>query len=282
MTYYLNFRTHPVGGTFADPRVYQGTAGAAPPSLTLVDSATLGSIVGGKHLLFGVHGFNVNLDHGARSLGQLDDLLTLTGADLFFAVLWPGDSWLPVVDYPFEGSVAIACGQKLAAFCRTQLAAAASFSFASHSLGARLVLEAVSNLDVRARIVCLTAGAINRDCLSTEYAAATNNADAISGLASHCDLVLKVAFRVGDPIADILHWDHPAFEPALGSEGPAPIPSPASSRVAQRWQIPDAANYGHGDYLPPGDRIAPAAGSRWSAVAQFILNAFRGQPQAWP
>jgi hypothetical protein len=129
-------------------------------------------------------------------------------------------------------------------------------------------------------MVCLTAGAINRDCLSTEYAAATNNADMLSGLASHADHVLKLAFRVGDPIADLLHADHLPFEPALGAGGPVPPPGVAS--VATRWQIPDDAGYDHGDYLPPSDHIDQPPSGKWPPVAAFIRNAFRSLPQLWP
>src|SRR5579863_7031136 len=100
-------------------------------------------------------------------------------------MLWPGDAWLPVVDYPFEGSVAIDCGRKLADFCNRWCTGAQSISFLSHSLGARLVLEAVAHLGRQARAVCLMAGAINRDCLTAEYARAAANAAAISVLASH-------------------------------------------------------------------------------------------------
>jgi hypothetical protein len=144
------------------------------------------------------------------------------------------------------------------------------------------VLEAVKNLNRPARVVCLTAGAINRDCLATEYGSATANSSAIALLASHNDWVLKVAFRIGDPVSDLLHDDHRQFERALGYDGP---PTPASAPIGSPWQISDADGYGHGDYLPPGDSVqgaAAIAGSRWSRVAGFMARAFRGQPQSWP
>lgn len=282
MSLYLNLRSHNVGGPVVDPFVVEGDGTASPPALRLVDWPVVDSMVSGKNVLIGVHGFNVSRTHGACSLGQLEPNLALGSSDLFFGTLWPGDFWLPVVNYPFEGEVAIDCGRRIATVCRERFSRAQSISFVSHSLGARLVLEAVLNLDRPARLVCLTAAAINRDCLETEYAGATANASAISILASRKDLVLKLAFPIGDPIADLLHEDHTMFERALGAQGP---PVPASPPIASPWQIPDAAGYGHGDYLPPGDHVQnplTAGQARWPRSAGFMTRAFRGDPQTWP
>jgi hypothetical protein len=197
-------------------------------------------------------------------------------------MLWPGDWWVPAINYPFEGATSMECGRRLAAWIRRFCTTAASLSFASHSLGARLVLEAAKNLDRRARAVCLTAGAINDDCLIAEYAAAAASTAVVSVLASRDDYVLKLAFRIGDPIADLLHDDHAFFRAALGSRGPA---APVPSNVAPPWQIDDSANYGHGDYLPPGDRIEPVGTlpqPRWIKPAKFMARAFRGEAQTWP
>lgn len=112
-----------------------------------------------------------------------------------------------------------------------------------------------------------------RDCLSTEYAAAATKAERISLLASREDFVLKIAFNVGDPFADLLHDDHTPFQMALGSEGP---PMPPPQQVRPPWQISDQDDYGHSDYLPPTD---PA---RWPRAADFMKRAFLGQPQTWP
>ena len=69
----------------------------------------------------------------------------------------------------------------------------------------------------------------------------------VSLLASHEDVVLKIAFTIGDPIADLLHDDHTPFRPALGYNGPA---LPASAQILAPWQIPDSEDYGHGNYMP--------------------------------
>jgi len=272
MTYFLNFRVQDVGGAVVDPYLLEGDGTAAPLALSVVPWAQIPSIVAGKNLLFATHGFNTSYQEGAYSLGVLDRYIALASPSLFIGMLWPGDSWLPVVDYPFEGDVALDCGGRLATFCNRWCVSAQNLSFLSHSLGARLVLEAVTHLDRKAQSVCLTAAAINRDCLTAEYAAAAGNSEQISILASHEDYVLKVAFKVGDPIADLLHDDHTPFQAALGSDGPPP---PAPPLVKYPWQIPDKDDYGHGDYLP-SDR------TKWPQAADFMRRAFFGLAQTWP
>jgi len=273
VTYFLNFRTQNVGGAVIDPQLYKGDATGPASSWVLIPPIQIPSHLAGKNILFGTHGFNVSQQQGAKSLGLLDKYLELSLPDVFVAILWPGDSVIPIVDYPFEGDVAIDCGGRLATFCNDSCASAQTLSFVSHSLGARLVLQAVANLNRKAQSVCLAAAAINRDCLSTEYAAAATKAERISLLASREDFVLKIAFSVGDPFADLLHDDHTPFQMALGSEGP-PIPPP--QQVRPPWQISDQDDYGHSDYLPPTD---PA---RWPRAADFMKRAFLGQPQTWP
>jgi hypothetical protein len=281
MTYFLNFRMRGVGGAVVDPFLLDGDGTAVPPALSVVPWALVPSIVGGKNLLFASHGFNVSYQDGACSLGLLDRYLGLAPGNRFIGVLWPGDSWLPVVDYPFEGDVALDCGARLASFCNTSCAGAQSLSFVSHSLGARLVLEAITHLSRKAQSVCLTAAAINRDCLTTEYAGVVDNSSLISILASHEDYVLKLAFTIGDPFADLLHDDHSPCQAALGAGGP---PTPAPSPVRYPWQIPNGSRYGHHDYLPPGQAITlpPPPNPKWPNAADFMKRAFFGQAQTWP
>ena len=281
MTYFLNFRTKGVGGAVVDPYLLEGDGTEVPPAVSVVDAGLMPSIFAGKNVLFAAHGFNVDYQDGACELGQLDQYLDLPAPSLFVGVLWPGDCWLPVVDYPFEGDVSIDTGGRLAAFCNQYCTSAQSLSFVSHSLGARVVLEAVSRLARQARSVCLTAGAINRDCLTSEYATAAGNAERISILASDEDMVLKVAFTVGDPLADLLHSDHSAFQAALGSLGPS-LPLPKD--VNYPWQIPDDLDYGHHDYLPPSPAVPlpPPPNTKWTSAADFMKRAFLGQSQTWP
>lgn len=278
MTLFLNFRTRSAGGAVnTNPQLYDGLGDRTQPGWTLIPQARLRATFAGKSILFGVHGFNVTQLNGAVSFGLLDHHLGLSDPNIFVGVLWPGDSVIPVIDYPFEGNVAIDCGQRLAAFCNEFCDTAQALSFVSHSLGARLVLEAVSALNRKASTLCLTAAAINRDCLTAEYAAAANNCEQISILASREDKVLKLAFPIGDPLSLLLHADHSPFQVALGAEGP---PTPALRQVRQPWQIGDSeqtgGNYDHGDYLPPNTP------RKWPSVADFIKRAFLEQAQIWP
>lgn len=274
MTYFLNFRTHNVGGAVIDPTLWEGDGTTRAKQWQSLSDTQIASLFRGSNILFATHGFNVSQKDGAVSLGALDNYLKLSAPNVFVAMLWPGDAIIPIVDYPFEGGVAMDCGGRLATFCDNSCHSAQSLSFFSHSLGARFVLQAVADITSRkARSVCMAAAAINRDCLTTEYVNAAKNSERISLLASREDDVLKIAFAAGDPFADLLHDDHTPFQIALGSDGP-PLPPPQP--VNYPWQIPDAADYGHSDYLPPTDP------TRWPNAADFMKRAFLGQPQTWP
>jgi hypothetical protein len=273
VTYFLNFRSAGVGGAVIDPYLLQGDGTTNPPSLSVVPWAQVPAIFAGRNILFATHGFNVNYANGAKALGRLGNYLALPGPNLFIGLLWPGDAWIPVIDYPFEGDVAIDCGQRLATFCNTWAANALSFSFASHSLGARFVLQAIMAINGRVDTACIAAGAVNCDCFAGEYADALRHVATVSLLASHEDVVLKIAFTIGDPIADLLHDDHTPFRPALGYNGPA---LPASAQILAPWQIPDSEDYGHGNYIPSdGD-------DRWKKVADFMRMTFLRLPSPWP
>jgi hypothetical protein len=273
VTYFLNFRSAGVGGAAIDPYLLEGDGTTNPPSLKAVSWAEVPGIFAGKNILFVTHGFNVNYAAGTKALGRLGDHLDLPSPNLFVGMLWPGDSWLPVVDYPFEGDVAIDCGHRLAQFCNTWAAGTQSFSFASHSLGARFVLQAITSINGRVDTACIAAGAINCDCFTGEYAAALGRVATVSLLASHKDDVLKIAFTIGDPIADLLHDDHTPFRPALGYNGPV---TPASAQILTPWQIADACDYGHGNYLPSdGD-------DKWKKVADFMRLTFLRLPAPVP
>ena len=288
MTLYLNLRQLSVGGYVLDqPYMLEGAAATNLSSLAAMSWASVAELVRGRNILFVVHGFNVNFAAGARMNDRLLPMLKLAESDLAIGILWPGDSFIPVVDYPFEGNVAIVAGKAVAAVCRTFLASARSFSFASHSLGARVVLQALLGLDRPARSVTLMAAAINQACLVQEYAAAARNSTTLSVLASKGDMVLKLAFPIGDPFADLLHGDHSVFEPALGYAGPT---ASEATLVEGPWQIPLPASpsnidYNHGSYLPPSDAVAPLPATNpasYVPVADYIANAFYGRSQIWP
>jgi hypothetical protein len=279
VSYFINTRGSAYGAV-CDPYVLTGDPLVDPPAMAPVPYETVPSLVSNKDVLLVTHGFNVSYVDGLRSLGRLESLVTPGPSEFVFSVLWPGDWVIPAVNYPFTEKIATQVGKRLSAFCNRWLAGARSLSFASHSLGARVVLQTVAGLTRKAHHVCLTAGAIEADCLTAEYQAATANSDAIVTLSSMEDKVLSPAYPVGDLIADILDVDHKPFERALGREGPA---SPFGPPVAAD-QIPDLPPYDHGDYLPPADltQAVPNAAAKWTNTTAFIARAFRGATQTWP
>jgi hypothetical protein len=270
MAYFLNFRIRGVGGPVIDPYLLTGNGATTPPSVSVVPWGQVTSLLAGKSVVFVTHGFNVSYEDGANALEQLAAYLNLPPSYQFIGMLWPGDAAIPYIDYPFEGGPAMDSGAKLAAFCNRWCAGAQSLSFVSHSLGARMVLQAITGLNRRVRFLCMMAGAINRDCLTTEYAIAAAKCDRIAVLASHHDDVLKIAFPVGDLIADLLHGDHTP-QSALGYNGP-PVPA----AVQLPWQIADGCDYGHGDYLPTAGK------TKWQRPANFVSSNILGQPVVWP
>jgi hypothetical protein len=281
LTYFLNLRAGPYGAV-CSPYVLQGDAMADPPAMTSVPYESIGNLVAGKNVLLATHGFAVNYVDGLRSLGRLEAVLAPSANEFIFGVLWPGDWAVPAVNYPFEDKIAAHCGRLLGAFCNRWLTGAASLSLLSHSLGARVMLETLAGLQGRrVRNLCIAAGAIGADCLTDQYPNAVQNCDAVVTLSSMEDLVLSLAFPVGDLIADILDLDHKPFQRALGREGPeTPYPHPPIGAA----QIADAPPYDHGDYLPPSDPAAavPDPMAKWWQSTAFMGRAFRGQPQTWP
>ncbi len=250
MTRFLDVRLQSVGGELAvSVAVNQGTSLADYVSLNLNQ---LLSDIRGRHVLLGVHGFNVDRANGIASLSNWESLLQLVQPSVFIGMLWPGDSiWAHGLDYPEEPRIANQSGELFASFIDSYFAAAASISFASHSLGARVLLETVAQMTLPVRRAIIMAGAIDDDCLNTEFAGAAANIQEISLLASQRDEVLELAFPLGNLMAGILTVGHPWCHSALGRNGPC---RPWPPNLQSPFEIPGNWNYGHGNYL----EIAPA------------------------
>jgi esterase/lipase superfamily enzyme len=232
--------------------------------------------VEGREILFATHGFNVSYRAGIEVLSQLELDLALPPSFSFVGILWPGDWWIPAVNYPSEADDAVACGRGVARFANDKLGAARAISFLSHSLGGRLVLEATRGLARPAREVCVLAAAVDDECLGTaQYAAARQNAERISVLASRSDVVLRFAYRIGDFLSDLL-WrdDDSPWNAALGYHGPRP----AGLDHVAHGQISDQAGYGHGDYL----RYPNATDAKTGHVTGFVRETLTGRPRSWP
>jgi hypothetical protein len=276
-------------GAVVDPYLIEGDPFAAnPPVMEALQWPAVGPRVTGKDIVLATYGFNVSYTSGLRSLARLEAHLHLPANGLFLGVLWPGDWIIPAINYPFSINVARHAGRKLGArhagrklgaFCNRWLATANSLCFVSHSLGARVILEAVAVLDGRGpRVLCITAGAVNDDCLVAEYRSAAADADLVQTLSSHGDHVLRLAYPVGDAMGEILHDDHIPFRRALGIAGPsAPIPANVE-RAETLGPVLD-----HGDYLPPDSlpRMPDPAGP-WQDAAAFMSRALRGERPRWP
>ena len=279
MSLFVNLRGGDYGAV-CEPYLLQGDPLVEPPLMTSVTSETMPALARGKDVLLATHGFNVPYVAGLRSLSRLELGLAMRPNELFLGVLWPGDWVIPAVNYPFEDKIAMHAGRLLGAWCNRWLSGARSLSFVSHSLGARVVMEACEALKQPAQVLCVTAGAVNAGCLNEEYASAARNTGAVVTLASAKDHVLSLAFPIGDLIADILDDDHRPFERALGRKGPTKPYGPTISP----WEIPDDAAFDHGDYLPPSALAQPAPdpAAKWTSAVGFMGRAFRRQAQTWP
>ncbi len=248
MSWLLTTRALPGGGPVAPIQAY-----ANPPDSNGVLMNQLIGACKGKDVLIATHGFNVNQEEGIAHLAQWEPLLSLPGEAVYVGLLWPGDSvWLHALIYPEAAKVAKQAGDELSSWLNKNLAGAASLSFVSHSLGARVVLETIGGLDssFQVRRLLLMAGAIDANCLGSEYAAAAKRVQKISNLASRQDDVLKWAFPLGNPISGLFADGHPFWKAAIGREGPTASP-PAPAQFDKRCMMPPPWGYGHDAYLPP-------------------------------
>jgi hypothetical protein len=247
--WFLSTRAQSVGGPVAPVKVLDADRPGYPGDL----GAELMNEVHGREVFFGTHGFEVNQVDGIAHLSSWFNNLQI-GDAVPIGILWPGDCAVPVfVDYIIEGREAINSGDFLAAFLNANFTGTIGLSFASHSLGARVVLQTIAGLagGVHVRRTLLMAGAIDNNCLTAEYASAASKIDEISVLASTGDDVLAFAYPLGNPLQGIIDRGHPYYRAALGREGPAE-PYPASPRLQPNWQIPSIFDFGHHDYLPGG------------------------------
>lgn len=245
--WFLSTRAQSVGGPAAPVKVIDADRMGHTGDLT----DELIASIRGRDVVCATHGFEVNQADGITRLTLWFELLQCGGA-LPIGILWPGDSVVPVfVDYILEGREAINSGNLLAAFLNAHFAGVGSMAFASHSLGARVVLQTIARLQpsIHVRRALLMAGAIEDNCLVGEYQAAGARIDQISILASTRDDVLALAFPLGDPLQTIIDGTHPYYRAALGRNGPA-TPYPPAPHLRANWQIPSDFDYGHHSYLP--------------------------------
>jgi Alpha/beta hydrolase of unknown function (DUF900) len=284
MTRFLDVRLNPVGGTLATSVAVN--QGASISDYQGMEINQLVSDIRGQNVLIGAHGYDVSRADGIRHLSNWEGLLKIGPlTPIFVGVLWPGDStWAHGLDYPEEPQIADEAGVLIAPFLDTYFRNAASISFASHSLGARLVLQTVSKMSLPVRRVVLMAGAIDDNCLITEFKAAAGKIEKISVLASKKDTMLSTLFPLGNLIGGIIAEGHPWWRAALGHCGPS---KPRPDNFQSPFEIPSNWDYEHHDYLridppplvsisvptdvPADGSLEPAAGASgwreaWSAA----------------
>jgi hypothetical protein len=306
MSLYLDLRatvtgTVPVGDA-DDIQVllYPPDPNAAVDAKIFPAQAGLGDLhqhIDGKDVLLVVHGFNWSMLFGAQRLSEWEPWMQLPGTAALVGVLWPGDSnWAHGLDYPAEDHVGYTCGGLLAQYINKNFTGVASLSLASHSLGARVVLETARRLDSTflpiAQLI-LMAGAIDDDCLTQEYSATADNVSRITVLYSKQDDVLEWLFPLGNPVAGIFDHTHPYFRGALGRYGP----KQPRSNVPGTAALPPAWKFGHSSYVtslwpppmgqsgafpvngnfPPANAPPPSQASNWQQawMAAYVASRLR-------
>jgi hypothetical protein len=267
VTYFIDLRADSAGGNpvanFSDVVVRTEVEQNPNPSRSL-EPALLQAIQG-RDVLLAAHGFHVNRADGIANLSHWTRWLDLGANGFFVGVLWPGDArWVPFIDYPFEGNEAIKSGQLLADYLNAKFAGVNSLSFSSHSLGARVILEAIGKIakSFSQRTFTSMAAAIDDTCLVNEYKDAAAQLQKISVLASKCDDVLKLAFPAGNLVGGIVARGDPYWHGALGRFGPNPGDQP--SKLWKAPVLPDSWNFGHASYINcfgPGFDSQPEAAS---------------------
>ena len=277
MTLFVNLRAGPYGAV-CSPYILEGDALTADPALSALTPDAIAPLARRKRVILATHGFNVSYESGLRSLARLEESLVIRPDELFLGVLWPGDFIIPAINYPLENGVATKSGRFLARFCDDQLGRAAAIVMLSHSLGGRVILEAIKHSRRRIERACIAAGAVGDRCFVEEYAAAWSNCGSIITLSSMSDTVLEYAYPIGDTLADAIFPDHRELEAALGRRGPAP---PGLTGVTP-YQIPDDPPYLHSDYYPPSDLAEDHPDAKWRRVAAFMSAAARGGRPQWP
>jgi len=280
MTNFLDVRALSGGGGVSN-QVQIGSGTSGNDYSLGVSLSDLQSFIHGQHVLIGTHGFNVNRANGVYCLSYWASLMRLPDSSVFVGLLWPGDSEsFYALSYPVEPKNATAAGNMIGPFLDANFGNAASISLVSHSLGARVLLQTISQMKRPVRRAILMAGAIGDDCLTAEFSGVPQNVAAISVLASKEDDVLRWAFPVGDLGAEIVDRDHPWWESALGRFGPSQTPA----HFQPPDQIPDAWNYGHLNYLqvnPPAPQAIPPPTDVPADGVQFPLNGVAGWQEAW-
>ncbi len=208
-----------------------------------------------QHVVFLIHGFNLNRSEGRDAMDRLAQSLPSVQNAALVSVLWPGDHWTGAISYSFEGRDADDTGAQLARYIVRTLRSSTRISFVTHSLGARVALEAIKQMSrygFYADQVCMMAAAIDDFSVSipNDYKLAVDKSKRVAVLASRRDSVLKYAYPAGDLFQSFVFWRDDDFGKALGFHGPRSRDNYPVPRNVFHAQISDFRNAGHSDYIP--------------------------------
>ena len=266
MIFFVDFRGRDVGGPVLPGKVV--FPALADPSAT-EDALRLA-----ERVIVLVHGFNVDRPSGQAKLHAFAGKLPGATDAAIVAVTWPGDSWAGAASYPFEGNDADDTAIELARFLDRVIIEGTPLSFASHSLGARVVFGAIERLEAGRYPIgqlCVMAAAVDDFSVSApaDYRPPVEAAERVAVLASQSDSVLKWAYPLGDLLQSFLFFwkDHVGL--ALGYHGPRPYQRLGVPTDVLHEQIATSLEVSHGDYLFDGEPSAKQA--RAAAFANAVL-----------
>lgn len=273
--------------------------------LDLVPWDETAAIFARKDVYFLIHGFNVSRDRGFMGTGAAaqeilgegveDGAIALAGGKMIVPVLWPGDWYVPGINYPFEFGDARETARQFVKFLLSSATRIARASFITHSFGVRVALETMrmtleaGRPDVAPAFgsALFMAAADDDDVIDWDYYGAVFDAlQNVTVLSSESDATLRNAFPFGDA-AEAALWDNQrTFRPALGLSGPRML-AESGFRGKTVWRpIPDAARTDHGDYLPQPWTKDASAKNGWTDKRRKVLKLMRqacaGVTEEWP
>lgn len=281
MIYLLDFRMKAKGG------------GVSPGFLKILPKGPSGipaenKLRGEEAVTFLIHGFNWNREEGARLMGNLADHLKGIKNQALVIVLWPGDHWAGAINYPFEGQDADETAQNMAFYIWDHISKGVPLSFVTHSLGARVSMEAIKRLrqsaDYPIKEVCLMAPAIDDFSLAHEevYIENAQRSKRTAVLSSKKDRVLQLAYPAGDLFQAFMYFGKEKVGLALGYHGPRrKKKGPQIPAQVFDERIPKKNKVGHSDYVPefkPGQH-KPGDGDhkRQLAATKFAKKVLAGE-----
>ncbi len=175
--------------------------------------------VRGKRILILIHGYNNEMPAVLDAYGKVVEMMGLShllapdpgGYDMVLGYAWPG-GWSSL-SFPLAVIRADKSAKRFRETVQALQLAAATVDVQTHSLGARVALEALDGDKITLRNLYLLAAAIDDETVEKgeDYYNGAQRCSHVYVLHSENDPVLKTAYRIGDI---------PDFDRALGWKGP--------------------------------------------------------------